>query len=329
MGGLQIELTHALLMAVLLAISLVFVFTGGLVTVMVTNFIQGTFFNVFLCIVTAFIFIKVPWSQFATALSQKPPGESMLHPFQTANTKDFNMAFFLITGFQYIYGCMAWQGTQGYFAAASNAHEARMGQVMGFWRTLTQQLMIMILPIGAFVLMHQGYWSANAASVNEQLSTFGNETVRAQVTTTLILNRFLPTVLMGGFCAVMLSAMISTHQTYMHSWGSIFIQDVVMPFRKKPLEPKQHIRLLRLVDRGCGRLCIFVQPAVASESADPHVYGAIGDHVVGRRRCGDHRRFVLETRHDCRGLYGRDLWNWRIGIWNCHAKSLARHAWRR
>jgi SSS family solute:Na+ symporter len=251
-GGLQIELTHALLMAVLLAISLVFVFTGGLVTVMVTNFIQGTFFNVFLCIVTAFIFIKVPWSQFATALSQKPPGESMLHPFQTANTKDFNMAFFLITGFQYIYGCMAWQGTQGYFAAASNAHEARMGQVMGFWRTLTQQLMIMILPIGAFVLMHQGYWSANAASVNEQLSTFGNETVRAQVTTTLILNRFLPTVLMGGFCAVMLSAMISTHQTYMHSWGSIFIQDVVMPFRKKPLEPKQHIRLLRWSIGGVG-----------------------------------------------------------------------------
>lgn len=32
----------------------------------------------------------------------------------------------------------------------------------------------------------------------------------------------------------------------LHSWGSIFIQDVVMPLRKKPLSPKQHIRLLRL-----------------------------------------------------------------------------------
>ena len=169
----------------------------------------------------------------------------MLHPFQSANTKDFNMAFFLIMGFQYFYGCMAWQGTQGYFAAATNAHEARMGQVMGFWRTLTQQFMIMILPIGAFVLMHQGYWSVNAASVNEQLSTFGSKTMQDQVTTTLILNRFLPTVLMGGFCAVMLAAMISTHQTYMHSWGSIFIQDVVMPFRKTPLKPDQHIRMLR------------------------------------------------------------------------------------
>ena len=252
LGSLHIELTHAVLMAILLTIALLFTFAGGLVTVMVTNFIQGTFFNVFLCIVTAYIFLKVPWSEFATVLSQKPPGESMLHPFQAGNTKDFNMWFFMILGFQYIYGCMAWQGTQGYMAAATNAHEARMGQVMGFWRTLTQQLMIMILPIGAFVLMQQGYWSANAASVNEQVSTFASKTMQDQVTTTLILNRFLPTILMGGFCAVMLSAMISTHQTYIHSWGSIFIQDVVMPFRKTPLEPKQHLRLLRWSIGGVG-----------------------------------------------------------------------------
>jgi SSS family solute:Na+ symporter len=33
---------------------------------------------------------------------------------------------------------------------------------------------------------------------------------------------------------------------HLHSWSSIFIQDVVMPLRKKPLSPKQHIRLLRL-----------------------------------------------------------------------------------
>jgi SSS family solute:Na+ symporter len=33
---------------------------------------------------------------------------------------------------------------------------------------------------------------------------------------------------------------------HLHSWGSIFIQDVVMPLRKRPLTPAQHIRLLRL-----------------------------------------------------------------------------------
>ncbi len=31
----------------------------------------------------------------------------------------------------------------------------------------------------------------------------------------------------------------------MHSWGSIFIQDVVMPLRKKPVDPETHVRWLR------------------------------------------------------------------------------------
>jgi hypothetical protein len=31
----------------------------------------------------------------------------------------------------------------------------------------------------------------------------------------------------------------------MHSWGSIFVQDVILPFRKKPFTPKQHLSVLR------------------------------------------------------------------------------------
>ena len=44
----------------------------------------------------------------------------------------------------------------------------------------------------------------------------------------------------------MLGLFISTHDTYLHAWGSILIQDVILPFRKKPLSPSQHLWLLRL-----------------------------------------------------------------------------------
>jgi SSS family solute:Na+ symporter len=38
--------------------------------------------------------------------------------------------------------------------------------------------------------------------------------------------------------------------SYLHSWGSIVAQDVVMPFRDKPLSPKAHMLLLRLCVTG-------------------------------------------------------------------------------
>jgi len=54
----------------------------------------------------------------------------------------------------------------------------------------------------------------------------------------------------GIFCAIMLFLMISTDTTYMHSWGSIIVQDVILPFRKTAFTPQQQLRLLRLVIAG-------------------------------------------------------------------------------
>ena len=60
---------------------------------------------------------------------------------------------------------------------------------------------------------------------------------------------------MGALTTVMLMATIGTHDSYLHSWGSIFIQDVIMPFRRKPFAPEQHLRVLRLSILG---VCIFI-----------------------------------------------------------------------
>jgi SSS family solute:Na+ symporter len=46
-------------------------------------------------------------------------------------------------------------------------------------------------------------------------------------------------------CSIMLFGLLACDSSYLHSWGSIFIQDIVLPLRKTPLTPKQHINLLR------------------------------------------------------------------------------------
>jgi SSS family solute:Na+ symporter len=232
-------------MIVLLSIALFFVFSGGQVAVIITDFIQGVFVNVVFVVVVLFLLSKVGWPQIFQALGEAPEQASLINPFKTSHVEDFNFWYFLIGVIGIFYGALSWQGTQGYNASAKDAHEAKMGSVLSNWRGYPQGLLVLFVPIVAYTVMHHADFAVQAQAVNEGLAGLESEAIQSQLRTPLVLVELLPVGLMGAFAAVMLAAFISTHDTYLHSWGSIFIQDVVMPFRKKPLAEKEHLRLLR------------------------------------------------------------------------------------
>jgi hypothetical protein len=66
------------------------------------------------------------------------------------------------------------------------------------------------------------------------------------------MRQMLPPVLLGLFCLLMILAMISTDDTRIYSATITLTQDVVMPLRKKPFTPEQHVWALRLVAMGIG-----------------------------------------------------------------------------
>jgi len=72
-----------------------------------------------------------------------------------------------------------------------------------------------------------------------------------------VLSDILPVGLLGLFCALMVFLMTSTDSSYMHSWGSILVQDIAMPLRKKPFTPQQQLFWLR-VAIGCVAVYAFL-----------------------------------------------------------------------
>ena len=246
---------YAVLLTIAIGSGALFAMFGGQVAIMVTDFVQGIFCNIAFVIFIFFIFKLgkwdifgglVSWDQIAEALSMAPAGASQVNPFDCSKIPDFNIWYFMIGIFMTFYNRGAWQGSMGYAAAAKTPHEGKMAGILGTWRGLAQGLMIMLVPLAVIVIMRLPEFQDTAKAVTDTLAQTSNPQLRTQGLVPTALSMLMPTGLLGLFVAVMFAAMLSTDDTYMHSWGSIFIQDVLMPFRKKVFSPKQHILALRL-----------------------------------------------------------------------------------
>ena len=245
LAGVEIP-TFALVMAAVMSINLANANLGGQLTAMVTDCIEGIISGVFLLIIALTVLYLLGLDHIQESFLTRPPGKSFLDPFDTFALQDFNIWFILIGIFVGVYSLMAWQGNQGFNASALNPHEAKMGRILGQWRGHARGVMLMLLGVCAFVYMNHPEFAAQADQVRGQLAASGeSDTIRGQMTVPVALSHALPIGVKGMFLAVMVFAMMATDTSYMHSWGSIFIQDVVLPFRKKPLSPAAHIRLLR------------------------------------------------------------------------------------
>ncbi len=280
LGIVEIDLVYAGIMLFLLTIALSFTLMGGQVVVMVTDFIQGSFVNIMFVILGLFLLFHFDWSMIEEALSMAPADASLINPMKTAQTENFNATYFLIAVFGIVFTFMGWQGNQGYYCAAKSPHEAKMGRVIGSLRPITQALTMVLLPVSAYVVLHHPAYVEYSANAQQVLDTVSSEQLRSQLTVTVALAHFFPMGLAGGFAAVMFAAFVSTHDTYLHTWGSIFIQDVVLPVRNTlrgeiaPLPPKQHIRWLRTSIVGVA-VFIFLFSLLFNQQQDILMYFAL------------------------------------------------------
>ncbi|MDG2020596.1 MAG: hypothetical protein P8J59_01455 [Phycisphaerales bacterium] len=248
--GVWVLPTFAILMAVMLATALFFVFLGGQVAVIVTDFLQGTFGQVVFIGVMLFLLTTYSWSDIGETLLAAPEGRSMVNPFDLGQEEQFNAFYWVISVVVLFYGMLGWQGTSGYNAAAIDAHEAKMANILNGWRFRVLLLITLVLPICIRVVMNSPAHADAAAEVQAiiaaQPANGADPAVLAsELRTPAAASVMLPSGLLGLFAAALLGAFISTNDTYLHSWGSIFIQDVVLPFRKRPLSAKAHLWLLR------------------------------------------------------------------------------------
>lgn len=241
------------IMALALLVSLIIVMIGGQLTTMVTDCVQGIFGYFVYAAIVGVIFYLFTITEMREATLTRAVGESFFNPFDLGNLTQFNILYIFIGLFSMIYTKNAWLGQQGYFCAAISAHEQKMAGVLSQWRVGFMGFMMVVIVLGVFTFMNHPTFANSSQAVMTEISSrinFDNpattSAIRSQMLVPIALRHLLPAGMVGAFCAMMLFLMISTDTTYMHSWGSILIQDVILPIRNKPISEKSQMLLLRL-----------------------------------------------------------------------------------
>ena len=251
--------TFPVVMAGLLGVSLFFVFAGGHVAVLVTDCLQGVFTQIAAIVIVVVLLVTVfDWGKVVEVLVMRgdpAAGKSLLDPFHAgAQAGGFTFWFFVIGMIGLWYGVLSNMQGQAYVASARTAHEFRMGSALNQWRWQALLVFFMVLALSAMVVLHHPDHADEAAAISRQLDELvagqpneaAQTALRGQLIITTALSRVIPVGLAGLFCAIMLAALISTYDSFMHTWGVVFLQDVIMPFRKTRFGTRQHLWLLRL-----------------------------------------------------------------------------------
>ncbi|MDD5348711.1 MAG: hypothetical protein PHQ12_00740 [Chthoniobacteraceae bacterium] len=237
--------TYIPVMGAFLGLTLLVTLAGGLITLMVADCVEGIISQILYVVIIGVLLWMFCWTDIAQTLGNRPAGHSLLNPFDSLDVKDFNIWFVamgIVTG---IYGTMAWQNQSAFNSAGLTAHESRMANVLGKWRFFGKQAVLTLLAVCAMTYLTHPDFTTQSQPTREEIAGISQPKIQRQMTIPLAVENLLPEGVKGALCAVLLMGLIGGDGIALHSWGSLFVQDVVIPLRKKAFSPKQHIRALR------------------------------------------------------------------------------------
>lgn len=238
--------TYVPLMFLFLSITVFVATSGGVITVMLINTMEGILSQVFYLVIIFAILWMFKWSQMRDVLLDRPAGLSLVNPFDASGVKDFNIWNVLMGLVALLIATpISWQNSSAYKSAALTAHEGRMGSILGTWQVMGKTTVVTLLALAAITYLHHPDFASGAAHVEATVHQIANPQTQEEMEAPIALATLLPVGVKGIFCVILLMGIFGGDATHLHSWGSIFVQDFLVPLRKKPFGPRAHIFILR------------------------------------------------------------------------------------
>ncbi|MEE2685330.1 MAG: sodium:solute symporter family protein [Planctomycetota bacterium] len=243
-----------IVMTILLVIVLIYTVLGGMISVIITDFVQFVVLSVGVIVTTLLAINELGMSTIVETVGREM--EAGFNP--VAANSNFGFSYVTFTVMMGLMTCAVWP-TMVSRALAMESEKAVRRQYT--WSSVSFA-MRMVIPafwgICAFVFIHEMASSnvfemADAKDMADAKNVVGyfmpeggGGTPDSAYAMPVFLGRILPVGLIGIITAAMIAAFMSTHDSYLLCWSSVLVQDVVAPIRGGAMSTQSRIQLTRL-----------------------------------------------------------------------------------
>ena len=214
-------------MTVMLVAVAIYTMVGGMLSVLVTDYLQFIVMSVGLLAVTFLTLKNVSWNTLVSTVREHY-GDGGFNPFLNPS---LGWSHVLLNALVNTAAVLTWQTT---IARLLSAKDSKTGR-----RVYTATSFFFVCQ---FLL--PGIWGIAAlASLSPEIQA----SLPAPHAMPVFLSTSVPVGLMGLLIAAMLAADMSTDSSYMLTWGGVIYNDLLAPFRKTPWSERRGLRWNRAI----------------------------------------------------------------------------------
>ncbi len=236
--GVEDDTTIKLVMTSLLVLVLIYTALGGMVSVIITDYVQFVVLSLGLLIACGVAISQLGWQTIVQTV-ETVHGQAGFNPF---DGDGFGPSYFVWMIFLGIISCAVWQTAAIRACAAENEQVVKRLYTWSSIGFMIRFLIPQFLGICALTFLWHNE-SAHALFFNQDGSIMESESLRAMP---VFLSQLLPVGLIGLVGAGMIAAFMSTHDTYLLCWASVLAEDVVNPITGGKLPEATRLRLARI-----------------------------------------------------------------------------------
>ena len=237
--GMNDPTTIKIVMTVMIVLVLAYTTLGGMVSVVLTDFIQFVVLSIGLLVAVGLAISTVGWSNIVDGV-ETVHGSAGFDPL---NDDGFGLSYVVWMFFVGLISCNVWQTA---VMRACSAESTAVVKKLYIWSSIGFMVRFIIPQFLGICAL--AYFLANPELAGYFFEADGTTIVpeRSLEAMPVFLSQLLPIGVIGLVGAGMLAAFMSTHDTYLLCWSSVLVEDVINPLTKNKLAAPQRILLTRV-----------------------------------------------------------------------------------